>query len=116
MIMDYINNDWRTKADILNSLNKDGITMDERTFRKRVENQNKLYIEHLSPYFIAHSSKGYKKTTNREEIVLSVKDNRKRALNMLMKESKTLKTLGENENMTLFVRDGEISFTCDNGL
>lgn len=116
MILDFINKDWQTKSEILSKMAKKGFYLDERTFRKRIENQNKCYMEHLSPYFIAHSSKGYKKTTNREEIVLSAKDNRKRALNMLMKESKTLKALGENANMTLFVRDGEMSFTCDNGL
>lgn len=100
MIEEYITNEWKTKKTILNELRNDSIYINERNFRLRIEALNKKYMEHELDYFIVHSSRGYKKTTSREEIIDSVKENHKMAMNLLVKESKILKALGENENLS----------------
>jgi predicted SprT family Zn-dependent metalloprotease len=98
MIEEYITNEWKTKKEILNELRLDEIYINERTFRLRVEALNKKFMEHELDYFIVHSSRGYKKTSEREEILKSLKENHKRAMNLLSKESKILKALNESEN------------------
>ena len=58
MIYDIVDmTTWRTKKDILKELKSKGIEISERSFRKFVENVNKLYIEHETKKFIAHSNK-----------------------------------------------------------
>ena len=98
--------EWTKKKEILSVLKSEGVTMDERTFRKMIELHNKKYFEHQTDKYLVHSVKGYKLTDNKEEIIASAKDYRKRALNQLMKYSKTLKTMGENDNMRLEIKDG----------
>ena len=66
--------DWKTKKQILSELKHGGIIIDERRLRKLVELQNKLFYNHESDIFIAHSSKGYKATKDYEEINNSLKD------------------------------------------
>ena len=102
MILDFIDlSDWKKKKQILAELKEKDLTMDERTFRQRVELHNKLYEEHVVNTFIAHSCKGYIATTNRDLIIASLRDNEKRAITMLKATSKTLKALGENANYDL---------------
>lgn len=101
-------NDWKTKKEILRELKLQGIEVSERYFRASVERHNKLYAEHLEDKFIAHSSKGYKATNDRKEILSSIKDNKKRAIKMLIQESKTLKALGENSNIRFEIVNGDL--------
>lgn len=102
--------DWKKKSQVLKELEQGGIKIDERRFRKLVELQNNLYCEHESEKFIVHGPKGYKVTTDREEILKSVADNHKRAINLLYKESKTKKALGENMNFNLVINNDEFMY------
>lgn len=73
--------EWTKKKDILKILKSEGVTMDERSFRKMIEFHN--------------------------QIIASAKDYRTRAFNQLVKASKTLKAMGENDNIRLEIKDGE---------
>ncbi len=97
--------DWRTKTDILQELKIKGLEMDERYFRQVVEKHNKLFYNHEINVFIAHSSKGYKATTDEDEIRMSAYDYRKRAMDQLVKYSRICKAIGENVNMKLELDD-----------
>lgn len=98
---------WTKKKDLLKILKDEGVTMDERTFRKMIELHNKRYFEHQTDKFLAHSVKGYKLTNDKTEIINSAKDYRKRAMDLLVKYSKTLKAMGENDNIRFEIKDGE---------
>lgn len=98
---------WTKKKELLKILKDEGVTMDERTFRKMIEFHNKRYFEHQTDKYLAHSAKGYKLTDNKNEIIASAKDYRTRAFNQLVKASKTLRAMGENDNMRLEIKDGE---------
>lgn len=112
MLWDLIDlSEWKKKSQILEELETGGIKIDERRLRKLIELQNNLYCEHETKNFIVHSSKGYKVTTDREEILKSVADNHKRAINLLYKESKTKKALGENMNFNLVINNNEFMYT-----
>ena len=116
-IIDIVDiSDWKKKKNILNELKSQGINVDERYIRQHFEHHNKRYSYHLEDKFIAHSYKCYKLTDDREEIISSVKDNRKRALKMLMQESTTLKALGENANLRITIKDGEMMMVDERGL
>ena len=88
MVEDYISYNWKTKKEILQELKNDDIIINERAFRKKIELLNDLFMKHKLEYFIVHSSKGYKKTKSREEIIDSLEENHKRAMNLLQKERK----------------------------
>lgn len=99
--------EWIKKKDILKILKSEGVTMDERSFRKMMEFHNQRYFNHETDKYLAHSVKGYKLTDNKDEIIASAKDYRTRAFNQLVKASKTLKAMGENDNIRLEIKDGE---------
>lgn len=104
MIYDFIDlSNWKKKTEILKELKSANFSMSERDFRKKVELNNKLYAEHIVNKFIAHSSKGYIATTDRNIIINSLKDNKKRAMTMIISTNKVLKSLGENINLNLEV-------------
>lgn len=93
---------WKTKKKILEELQNEYNMgkINERYFRKLVENFNKEYQEHLTDeYFIAHSHKGYKITKDHELMKQTDKDLTKRALNMLWKVSQRKRARGEDNNM-----------------
>lgn len=97
--------EWKKKKEILKNFSEKGISIDERTFRNKVKEFNKMFYNHETENFIAHSSNGYKMTTNVEEIKDSIKDNRKRALDMLYEEARIKKAIGENYNMKLEISE-----------
>ena len=80
--------EWKKKRDILKQLD---FQISERSFRKLVEQNNKLFGQGKVDYYIAHSCRGYKKTFNWEEMQKSIADNRKRAITMLTDCSKAEK-------------------------
>lgn len=85
VILDILSlSEWKKKREILKELHNKEYSISERTFRKLVEQNNKLFGEGKVDYYIAHSYRGYKKTFNWEEIKKSVVDNRKRAITMLV--------------------------------
>lgn len=99
MILDYLSNEWQTKATLLQKMKNDDIILNERTLRLKIEQVNNEYINHNSDTFIVHSSKGYKIACSDEDIIESMKENHKRAMNLLSKESKIKKALEENRNI-----------------
>lgn len=104
---------WKTKREIISELISNGVLLDERSWRNLVKESNKNFYEHEIDYFVAHSSKGYKITRDTEEILRSVKDNDKRALNMLCDNAKIKKAIGENCNLRLKITNDSFVFTED---
>lgn len=91
---------WKKKNDILEELRKD-FDISERQFRLYVEQNNRLFGQGKVDYYIAHSSQGYKKTFNWEEMSKSIADNRKRAITMLVDCSKAEKAFQKRNQMKL---------------
>lgn len=111
IINDFVDlTEWKTKKQIKNELKTYGITLNERCFRKQVENHNKLYASHQKDSFVVHGEKGYKMTNDTEEIRRSLRDNLKRGLDQLSKYHKGIKALGENANFSLSIKDNELVF------
>lgn len=102
--------DWKKKHEILKELKANGVYLNERSFRKIVENHNKLFCEHKVDYYIVHSGKGYKLTQNREEIVDTAKDFRKRAVNQFNKARDVIKAMNENDNYNFEIVDGYLIY------
>lgn len=102
--------EWRTKKQINKELRVFGVQLNERTFRKSVENHNELYFAHEKKFYVAHGSKGYKMTKDTEEIRESLRDSLKRGLDQLSKYHKGIKALGENANFNLSIKDNELVF------
>ena len=100
MVEEYIGTSWQTKKEILNQMRSDGIQISERSFRKTIEKLNELFFQRETDYYIVHSSQGYKKSQDVEDIIQSIKDLHNRALNMLLKESKAKKALKEMINIS----------------
>lgn len=109
MITELIDlSDWKTKKQILQELKEHEIDMDERAWRKFVEQFNKRYCNDLSDEYIVHGTNGYKLTKDRKEIAASCQDLRKRALNMLKKVSRTNKSMAEKQQLKLDLQDLDI--------
>ena len=111
--------EWKTKKVILNELKEQDIKVDERMFRKMVENHNKRFFSHSEECFIAHGRKGYLMTKDPDIILKSIEDGKKRALNLLWKYSRTKRALGEKDNLRfelerLGVLDGRTQNVCEN--
>lgn len=106
MIFELIDiTNWKKKNEILEELKLKDIFIDERTLRSKIKENNQRYMEHLTDTFIAHSEKGYKATKDKNEILKSIEDNHKRALNMLFEESKIKKAMGEKNNLKLVINE-----------
>jgi Zn-dependent peptidase ImmA (M78 family) len=102
--------EWKTKKQINEELRVYSVQLNERTFRKNIENHNKLYFAHEKEFYVAHGSKGYKMTKDTEEIKKSLRDSLKRGLDQLSKYHKGIKALGENANFNLSIKDNELVF------
>lgn len=92
---------YKHKKEIINSLKSKDVYIDEREFRKRLQINNKMFSEGKVDFYIAHSCKGYKKTFNWEEIKKSIRDNRKRAITMLIECDRAEKQFQRRNNMRL---------------
>lgn len=104
---------WKTKKEILKELQDKDIILDEREFRRRVKESNKLYYEHEIDILIAHSNKGYKATKDRDEALKTANDLDKRAFNMLHDSARIKKANGENCNMKLEITENSFVVTED---
>lgn len=101
-MLDFVDlKEWKTKKTILAELEKCGMKTDERVWRTFVENYNKKYCDHIHDTYIVHSNKGYKLTDDKEEITKSIEDGKKRGLNLLWKYSRTMKALGQKDNIRM---------------
>lgn len=103
-MLEYIDlSEWKHKQEIIKELSEQEICINERTLRQEIKRYNQKFYNHEVSDFIAHSSKGYKLTSNSEEILESIKDNHKRALDMLYEEAKVKKAIGQNYNMKIII-------------
>lgn len=93
--------EWKTRKIILKELKSNGISMSGRRWRSFVENYNKQFINGDGELFIAHSSKGYKLTTELEEIKNSAKEFKKRATNMNEKYLGIMEAVENRMNMKM---------------
>ena len=100
--------EWKTKKQIEEELKNEGVAISERFFRLQVERHNDMYFAHIKDTYIAHSDKGYKLTKDKEEIIKSIEDTKKRGIDQLSKYHKCLKALGENANINLRIEEGEL--------
>ncbi len=100
--------DWTTRAEILRRLEAAGIPMSDRSFRKWVSNVNENFYEGLSDLYIAHGDKGYKVTQNSNEIMESVADLKRRAMDMLVKHKKARQALARRMQTPLISEEIEI--------
>lgn len=108
-MLEYVDlTNWKHKDVIIKELFMQNFLVSERELRREIKKYNARFYNHEIDTFIVHSnSKGYKLTKDVEEIKESIKDNRKRALNMLYEESKIRKAIGENYNLQLIIKDNE---------
>ena len=91
--------EWKHKEDILNDFAKDGIDIDERIFRKYIQENNHQYAIGESNYYIAHSNtNGYKIATEWKDIDESTKDSLKRGFTMISDAYKTRKQFARRRN------------------
>lgn len=104
----YISSEWKTKKEIIADAKANGCKINERELRKFIERYNKQYWAHQVEKFIVHSRKGYKLTSDKDEINASIQDSKKRALNLLWKYSQTRRALGEVDNIKLDLEKLEI--------
>lgn len=94
--------DWTTRAEILSRLHMAGIQMSDRAFRKWIVDQNENFYDGNSDWYIAHGDKGYKITQDPEEIMESVADLKRRAMDMLVKHRKARRALEKRMQTPLF--------------
>lgn len=76
---------WKKRPEIMLDLLQQGIQCSDRDIRRWAEEQNEKWCSGESEYYIAHSNQGYKQTTDRNEIIESALDLKKKALNMFKK-------------------------------
>ena len=89
--------DWITYDNLKERIfNEYAITYHRRAWNRYIEVKNQSFCDGETDMYIAHSNKGYKITTNKEEIEASVKHLHTMALNMLSKESKVKKALNRS--------------------
>lgn len=100
--------EWKTKKEILKELRYKGIYINERQWRIIVEQYNQKYMDMKRPFYIVHSSKGYKITDDKEEIKKSIQDLKSRSLNMLAKYSQTMRAIGLQDNLKIDLETMEI--------
>lgn len=92
---------WKKKREILREIRMK-YDISERRFRLLVAQNNKLFGEGVSDYYIAHGPKGYKKTFNWDEMKKSIADNRKRAITMLVDCRNAEKQFQRRNQLNLF--------------
>lgn len=100
---------WKKQKEILLELHREfGINITSREWRTAVEKWNKLFASGDVSFYITHSSKGFKATTDYQEALLSIKDYQKRAFNMLEKANTCKKAFVRLENYKFDFEKGEI--------
>ena len=101
---------WKTKSDILSEIKLNGGYIHERTFRNMVKDQNKDFADGISDYYIAHSDKGYKITTDEVDILTSIYDKEKRAFDMLVENARVRKRLNLRNNIQIQISDSGVMY------
>lgn len=91
--------EWKTKGIILEELKELESRTDERAWRKYVEWYNQQFCDEKFDNYIVHGCKGYKLTSDHDEILHSLNDLEQRALNMLVKVSRAKRRMREQSNL-----------------
>ena len=100
---------WKKQDVILTELHRDwAINISSRKWRTEVEKWNERFSRGEVKYYIAHSSKGFKKTNNYEDAKLSRDDYMKRAFDMLKKARSVDKAFGNLKNYKIDFEKGEL--------
>lgn len=84
--------EWRKKPELLSAIRLKGLQLDERELRKRIADFNRAYDGKENQMYIVHSMKGYKMTSNVDEIKESIEENERLAITML-KQGKKVKRI-----------------------
>lgn len=86
--------EWITYKDLASRmLNDHEIHLTHREWTRTVERHNERYCDQETDQYIVHSIRGYMLTSDTKLIDQSLKDYRKRALNMLHKRSRAIKSM-----------------------
>jgi len=105
LIKDYLKT-WRKAPEIVKELKNKGVYAKNlkvlnRNFRRSVAEYNRFYGSGEREFFLAHSNKGYKLTSDPKEIAASLLDDRKRGLKLLNRYYSGMKALSEKDQITL---------------
>lgn len=99
---------WKTQKQIIYELHNCGININSRTWRNEVEKWNKRFYEGEVNYYISHSNKGFKATTEYVEAKMARDDYYKRAIDMLGKARDCDKAFKQFHNFKIDFETGEI--------
>lgn len=95
--------DWKKRQEIMLDLLHQGIVINDREIRTWAEEQNEDWYKGASEFYIAHSQNGYKQTTDRNEILDSAKDLKKKGINMLQKYWKVVRKLNKDHEREVYI-------------
>lgn len=95
--------DWKKRQEIMLDLLHQGIVINDREIRTWAEEQNEDWYKGASKFYIAHSPNGYKQTTDRNEILDSAKDLKKKGINMLQKYWKVVRKLNKDHEREVYI-------------
>ncbi|MGJ0961695.1 hypothetical protein ACR75P_08420 [Faecalicoccus pleomorphus] len=95
--------DWKKRQEIMLDLLHQGIVINDREIRTWAEEQNEDWYKGTSEFYIAHSQNGYKQTTDRNEILDSAKDLKKKGINMLQKYWKVVRKLNKDHEREVYI-------------
>lgn len=95
--------DWKKRQEIMLDLLHQGIVINDREIRTWAEEQNEDWYKGASEFYIAHSPNGYKQTTDRNEILDSAKDLKKKGINMLQKYWKVVRKLNKDHEREVYI-------------
>ena len=105
----YLDKDWRTKKELIEWYKIMYHTkLNERMMRIWFERYNEKYGRGESELFIAHSQKGYLLTSDPEIIRKSLMDDYKRAMKLLVRNSRCTKALSEKNQLSLMPEEASM--------
>lgn len=106
----WLDTDWRTKNQCLGWMKSIfNIEINERELRDVFSKYCEDYINGKHDSYLAHSSKGYKLTSNIEEIKKSIADDKSRMIALSKRVYGVQKRLKEDNQLTLLPSDDEMS-------
>lgn len=94
---------WKKRQEIMLDLLHQGIVINDREIRTWAESQNEDWCNGESEFYIAHSQNGYKQTKDRNEILESAKDLKKKGINMLQKYWKVVRKLNKEHEREVYI-------------
>lgn len=112
LIKDYLM-EWRKAPEIVKVLKDKGVHAKNlknlnRKFRDAVAKYNLKYQAGQTDLFLAHSSKGYRLTSDSSEIAASLLDDRKRGLKLLKRYYSGMRSLSEMNQLSLSAQDTDL--------